>query len=72
MKDFGEMAYFVNIPSKFISKDGMTMWLCYSANWINVWQGREVYPLDPVGGSYSMTMTEVKLIPANKTKEPAR
>ena len=22
MKDFGEMAYFVNIPSKFISEDG--------------------------------------------------
>jgi hypothetical protein len=68
MKDFGEMAYFVNIPSKFISKDGMTMWLCYSTNWINIWQGREVYPIDPVGGSYSMTMTEVKLVPANKTK----
>ena len=32
MKHFGEQAYFVNIPSKFISVDGRTMWLCYSAN----------------------------------------
>ena len=26
LKDFGEQAYFVNIPSKFISKDGKTPW----------------------------------------------
>ena len=26
MKDFGEQGYFVNIPSKFISADGLTMW----------------------------------------------
>lgn len=57
MKDFGEMAYFVNIPSKFISPDGKTMWLCYSANWVNVWQKREVYPYDPKGSDYSMTLT---------------
>lgn len=30
---FGPVAYFVNIPSKFISEDGKTMWLSYSANW---------------------------------------
>ena len=30
MKDFGEQAYFVNIPSKFVSKDGKTAWLLYS------------------------------------------
>jgi hypothetical protein len=30
--DFGEQGYFVNIPSKFISADGRTLWLCYSAN----------------------------------------
>ena len=62
MKDFGEMAYFLNIPSKFISKDGKTMWLCYSTNWINVWQGKEIYTSDPKGGSYSMTMAEIKLM----------
>ncbi|MCU0780195.1 MAG: hypothetical protein MUF04_03720 [Akkermansiaceae bacterium] len=32
MKRFGEQGYFVNIPSKFISADGRTMWLCHSAN----------------------------------------
>ena len=32
MKHFGEQAYFVNIPSKFIAADGRTLWLCYSAN----------------------------------------
>ena len=35
LKDFGPQAYFVNIPSKFISEDGKTAWLCYSANFIN-------------------------------------
>lgn len=72
MKDFGEMAYFLNIPSKFISKDGKTMWLCYSTNWINVWQKREVYPADPKGSSYSMTLAEFKLldpIVTSKTKD---
>ncbi|MBO4355916.1 MAG: hypothetical protein J5850_03565, partial [Clostridia bacterium] len=32
MKDFGEQAYFVNFPSKFISSDGRKMWICYSGN----------------------------------------
>ncbi|MHC4098483.1 MAG: hypothetical protein ACYSU3_20790, partial [Planctomycetota bacterium] len=27
MKDFGEQAYFLNFPSKFISSDGRTLWL---------------------------------------------
>ena len=35
MKDFGPQAYFLNIPSKFISYDGKTMWLCYSANYMD-------------------------------------
>lgn len=32
MKDFGEQAYFLNLPSKFISEDGPKIWLSYSAN----------------------------------------
>ena len=32
MKNFGEQSYFVNFPSKFISADGQSAWLCYSAN----------------------------------------
>ena len=31
LKDFGEQGYFVNFPSKFISADGRTLWLSYSA-----------------------------------------
>ena len=40
MKDFGEQAYFLNFPSKFISADGKTLWLCYSANFAPDWNGR--------------------------------
>ena len=39
LKDFGEQAYFVNIPSKFISADGKTMWLLYSGNYATDWNG---------------------------------
>ena len=39
MKDFGEQAYFLNFPSKFISPDGQTLWLCYSANFSPGWNG---------------------------------
>ncbi len=66
MKDFGEMVYFLNIPSKFISKDGKTVWLCYSTNWINIWQKRNIYSAYTKGGSYLMTLVEIKLIDANK------
>lgn len=62
MKDFGEMAYFLNIPSKFISDDGMSMFLCYSTNWINIAKKRVVYPINPEGGSYGMTLAEIKTV----------
>lgn len=35
MRHFGEQGYFVNFPSKFISADGRTAWLCYAANFTN-------------------------------------
>src|SRR5262249_28914799 len=35
MERFGIQAYFVNIPSKFISADGKSAWLCYAANFTN-------------------------------------
>ncbi|MGN1265398.1 MAG: hypothetical protein ACI4UL_06230 [Muribaculaceae bacterium] len=50
---FGPVAYFVNIPSKFISPDGKTMWLCYSANWHNKHAGGA-----PYGSHYSMSLHE--------------
>jgi len=56
MEQFGRQAYFVNIPSKFISADGLTMWLCYSANWTGHQQ-------NPPGGRYAMNLQEIKLLP---------
>jgi len=32
-RDFGEQGYFLNFPSKFVSEDGRTAWLCYSSNY---------------------------------------
>jgi hypothetical protein len=59
-KDFGVEAYFVNFPSKFISTDGKTCWLCYAANFVQVWKGT---PMDsnPPGGHYAMCLQEIKL-----------
>ena len=66
MKDFGTEAYFVNIPSKFIGKDGRSFWLCYSANWMNVAHRREVHPALPLGSSYTMSLHEVRLLDARE------
>ena len=62
---FGEAAYFVNIPSKFISGDGLTMWLCYSANF-----ERNDFHMEekPDGSRYAMSLHEIKLI--TNTTEP--
>ncbi|MGM9700250.1 MAG: hypothetical protein ACI3YX_02340 [Prevotella sp.] len=56
MDRFGPVAYFVNIPSKFISADGKTMWLCYSANWHNKDAGGA-----PFGSHYSMSLHEFRV-----------
>jgi len=61
MKDFGEQAYFVNIPSKFISADGGTFWLCYAANFTNGWLGTKLAS-KPAGSRYGMCLQEVRLL----------
>jgi hypothetical protein len=61
MKDFGEQAYFLNFPSKFISEDGRTLWLCYSANFSPGWNGVEL-KVNPPGGRYGLCLHEVKLL----------
>jgi hypothetical protein len=53
---FGPVAYFLNIPSKFISKDGKTMWLIYSANWMD-----KNMIGNPLGSYYSLSMHEIEL-----------
>jgi len=61
MERFGEQAYFLNIPSKFISDDGLTMWLCYSANFTNWIPDRAALKINPVGSGYTMSMHEFRL-----------
>lgn len=60
LKDFGEQAYFVNIPSKFISADGRTMWLCYSANFAENINGAH-FNSSPEGSRYAMCLQEITL-----------
>jgi len=61
LKDFGEQAYFLNFPSKFISEDGRTLWLCYSANFSRGWNGVKL-DFNPPGGRYGLCLHEVKLL----------
>lgn len=60
MRHFGEQGYFVNIPSKFISKDGRTAWLCYAANFTNGYLHTN-YRSNPPGGGYGMTLQQIHL-----------
>ena len=61
MKDFGEQAYFVNIPSKFISKDGYTAWLCYSGNFATNWNDQAI-KVNPAGTRYGLVLQEIRLL----------
>jgi hypothetical protein len=60
MERFGQQAYFLNFPSKFMSEDGCTAWLCYSANFTNHYLGTE-WPPDPPGSQYSLCLQELNL-----------
>ncbi len=60
LRHFGEQAYFVNIPSKFISPDGRTLWLCYAANFSQGWNNVK-FESRPPGSRYGMCLQEVKL-----------
>jgi len=61
MKDFGEQAYFANFPSKFISPDGRTLWLSYSANFTNGYLGTK-FASNPEGSGYWWTLQELRLL----------
>ena len=69
---FGEQAYFVNFPSKFIGADGRTLWLCYAANFAANWNGMKIRSR-PAGGRYGMCLHEVRLLAAarNRNRTPA-
>jgi hypothetical protein len=57
-KDFGPQAYFVNIPSKFISADGRTAWLSYSANFTYA-QNDPAFTGNPPGSGYQWCLHEI-------------
>jgi len=63
MKDFGEQGYFLNFPSKFISKDGRTLWLCYSANFSSGWNNIR-FKRNPPGSRYGLVLQQVRLLDA--------
>jgi hypothetical protein len=60
-KDFGPQAYFVNIPSKFISADGRTAWLSYSANFTYA-QDDASFTGNPPGSGYQWCLQEIRLL----------
>jgi len=55
LKEFGAQAYFVNVPSKFISTDGRTLWVCYSHGW-------SCSTVNPPGSDYAMCLQEIRLL----------
>jgi len=61
MKEFGTQAYFVNIPSKFISDDGITMWLLYSANFSYDENGKP-HKVFPPGSHYGICFQKIQLM----------
>jgi hypothetical protein len=61
MRNFGEQAYFVNIPSKFISNDGKTGWLLYSGNFAPDWNGMKILA-NPPGSHYGMVFQKFEFI----------
>ncbi len=65
MKNFGEQGYFVNLPSKFIAKDGRTAWLCYSGNFATNWNGESIRP-NPPGTRYGLNLQQIRLLTADK------
>jgi hypothetical protein len=60
-KDFGPQAYFVNIPSKFISPDGRAAWLSYSANFTYA-QNDPAFTGNPPGSGYQWCLQEIRLL----------
>jgi hypothetical protein len=66
LKNFGEQAYFLNFPSKFISRDGKTLWLCYSANFAPSWNGAKPLKVNPPHSNYGLSLHELRLLAPGK------
>jgi hypothetical protein len=54
LEDFGPNAYTMSVPSKFISADGRTAWLLYSAGW-----GAGGLKPNPPGSKYAACFQEI-------------
>lgn len=54
LRDWGPQSYFPNIPAKFISQDGRTMWLVVASNY-------STPETNPVQCRYAMSMHEIVL-----------
>jgi hypothetical protein len=59
LTQFGKEAYFVNLPTKFVSDDGRRAWLSYSANFAH---GGDASYVSPPGSQYSMCLQELDLL----------
>jgi hypothetical protein len=68
MKDFGKQGYFLNVPSKFISKDGRKFWLSYSANFSQEYF-RDRTKANPIGSRYAWNLQEVELINSSEIQQ---
>lgn len=69
--DFGDQAYFVTIPAKFISEDGKRFWLSWSANYTqkaNWTDPAFLATQNPPGSTYSMSLHEVTLEPVKSSQ----
>ena len=55
MNKFDRQGYFLCFPSKFISADGRTAWLSYSANFHKSYFGNRT-AADPMGSPYAWTL----------------
>jgi len=61
MKNFYEQAYFLYIPSKFISKDGKEAWLLYSGNFSDK-RNCLVLKENPPGSYYGMVFQKIQML----------
>jgi len=66
MKDFGEQGYFVNFPTKFISADGRSAWICYSGNFATDWRDTKINE-NPPGSHYGLVLQEIKFLSKETT-----
>ncbi len=61
MRNFGEQAYFVNIPSKFLKQNSDSMWLAYSGNFAPEWNGEKI-EVNPPGTRYGLVLQEFQFL----------